>query len=319
MRSVPLRYRGHFYGRGWRGIIVAAGWPPKQPKRTKNPTTAAQNTGFARMVRASSQQPWHAITSAKLIAGQSGYTWRDVIFRAMVGRLFQLASDNLQAMLDALDEISKVPGSMLFRNTTTWMAIIPEFQNEVLQTGVTGIPAFQQLFAYLSPSEGTMVVYHDGEWQLVANGEAGDVLTWDDPSNLPAWQPAMAGQLYAISCFVPGVLAGSQTLLMHKFAEAVTTPADFGAFEGLSSTAGSSAGATASAVIDIAKADAASPASFTTVGSITFAPGDLFGTFATVSGAEISWQQDDVLRAQGPVVPDATLSDFTATFVGHKT
>lgn len=232
MRSVPLRYPGLFYGRGWKGIIVADGWPPKRPKQSKNPVTAAQNEGFARMVRASGAQPWHAIASAKLIASNSGYTWRDAVFRAMVGRLFQLASDNLQAVLEALDEISKVPGSMLYRNTTGWQAIIPEFNDSVLQVDATGLPSFQQLFQYLSPSEGTMLVFSDDEWQLISNGTSAQLLTWDPSSDLPTWQdpapPAGAGidQLTGDVLAGPGTGSQAATLSTTSVAAGSYTTAD---------------------------------------------------------------------------------------------
>jgi len=319
MQRIPLSFRGRFYTTDFRGQLVARGWRQPMPKQADHPVTREQNTGFAKMVAYQAMQPWHAIESAKLIAAQSGYTWRDVVARALVGRLFQLASDNLQAVLDALDEISLTPGSMLFRNTTGWMAVIPEYNDSVLQVDSSGLPSFQQLFQYLSPSEGTMLVYHDGDWKLVADGDDTDVLTWDSASNLPAWQQPTSARKYTLGCFVPGVLVATQTLLMHKMAKAITTPANFGAFAGLSSEGGLSTPPTASAVIDVSRALNATPTSFSSVGAISFAAGAVSASFTTVSGAPISWAQGDVLRLQGPAMPDPTLADFSATLVGEET
>jgi hypothetical protein len=237
----------------------------------------------------------------------------------MVGRLFQLASDNLQAVLDALDEISKIPGSMLWRNTTGWMAVIPEFTGDVPTVDSSGVIAFRQLFSYLAPGEGDMLVYHDGDWHIVEPGTDDQVLVWDGTTGLPQWQPAAAGRKYTLACFVPGALSANQVMLVHALAKDVSTPADFGAFQGQLSEAVASAPATADTDFDVGQALAASPTSFSSVGTIHFAAGDAVATFSTVGHAVITWSQGDVLRIQAPAVPDATLADFAATIVGFET
>lgn len=211
MRSVPLRFRGSFFGSEYRGQLVMRGWPRKRPFQKDHPVTRQQNEGFVRMVRAVQQMMASDIESAKLIAPQSGYTYKDVLSRAVVGRLFQLASDNLESVLEALSEISKTPGSMLYANVAGWMAVIPEFANSVPTVDDIGVISFKQLFEYLAPSEGTMVVYHDGEWQLVERGEAAQVLTWDNIGDLPIWADPATPPASGIDQLTGDVSAGPGT------------------------------------------------------------------------------------------------------------
>lgn len=208
MRSVPLRFRGNMYGKDHRGQLVYQAWPRKRPEQTSHPVTARQNEGFIRLVRAVQQMMAVDIESAKLIAPLSGYTYKDVLSRAVVGRLFQLASDNLESVLDALNEISKTAGSMLYCNGTGWLAVIPELANTVPTVDDTGIVSFRQLFEYLSPSEGTMVVYHDGEWQIIERGTADQLLTWGTSSDLPGWQDAPDPPAAGISQLTGDISAG---------------------------------------------------------------------------------------------------------------
>lgn len=319
MRSVPLRISGRIYGRGHRGTIVIQGWPRKRPQQANHPVTAAQNAGFIRMVRAVQQMMAVDIESAKLIAPRSGYTYKDVLSRAVVGRLFQLASDNLESVLDALNEISKVAGSMLYCNGTGWMAVIPEFANTSPTVDEIGIITFKQLFEYLAPSEGDMLTYHDGDWKIIDRGGAAQLLTWDPVTDLPIWKDQSASPNYTIGCFVPGTLADAQTLLIHKFAKAVTTPADFGAYLGRVSEAGVTSAPIADCDITVSRALAASPTAFSTVGQIFFAAGAADASFTTLGATPISWAQGDVLRLQGPTPADAALADFAATLVGAET
>ena len=318
-QAVQLAFRGAFQIQGHRGHIRAQSWPRRRPKQSQNVETAHQNELFKTYVKAIASQSATAIEAAKLTAYASGYTWRDVIGRALIGRLFQLASDNLQAVLDALNEISTVPGSMLFCNTVGWMAIIPTHFNDSLEIGSDGLPHFAQLFHYLTPTEGTMLCYHDGDWLLIPAGEAGQVLMVDAITSLPTWSSPFITGSYIIACSVPSTMAASQTLLLHKFAKAVTTPADFSSYGGHSSEAGAGTAAAATTVITVSKALAASPTAFSTVGSITFAAGAATATFQTVGHVDITWAQGDVLALIAPASPDSDLADFYSTLVGFET
>lgn len=116
-----------------------------------------------------------------------------------------------------------------------------------------------------------------------------------------------------------GILTASQLLLVHKFSKAVTFPANFGAYLGHTSEAGGTANTTASTVINIDKATAAAPNTFSNVGTITFAASGVSATFASSGGAAVNFAQGDVLRMIGPSSADATFANFYSTLVGFET
>lgn len=111
--------------------------------------------------------------------------------------------------------------------------------------------------------------------------------------------------------FVGGVLGNTQLLGMHKFPRAVSLPANLAG-----SVAGATANATGSTVISVDRALAASPGSFTQIGSITFAAGGAVASFATVGGTAKAMAIGDVVRLVGPSTADATLANFYATLLG---
>jgi hypothetical protein len=124
---------------------------------------------------------------------------------------------------------------------------------------------------------------------------------------------------YVLSPSMSGVLTASQQIMYHRFAKAVTIPANFGSYLGLSSQAGGTANATASTVISVDKAATATPNSFSNVGTITIAAGGVTPTFATSGGAAVTFAAGDVIRIVGPASPDATFAGFYATLVGYET
>jgi hypothetical protein len=137
-----------------------------------------------------------------------------------------------------------------------------------------------------------------GEGQLFTSGAASWVYT------AGRWLAAStAAAKYVVGCFVPGVLTASQVLLVHRVAKAVTLPANFAAVAGYASQAGGTA----------AKALAASPTSFSNIGTITFAAGGTVPAFATSGGAAVAFAQGDVLRLAAPASADATFAGFSAT------
>lgn len=132
-------------------------------------------------------------------------------------------------------------------------------------------------------------------------------------SALGAWtlSPASTPSYTVGFSFVGGVLAASQLLGLHKLPRAVTFPANFSG-----STAGATANATASTVIAIDRALAASPNTFSAVGTLTFAAGGIAATFASTGGTAVSCAAGDVLRLTGPATADATLANVYCTLVG---
>lgn len=119
--------------------------------------------------------------------------------------------------------------------------------------------------------------------------------------------------------FVGGVLTASQLIGLHRATKAIRIPANFGAFAGHASQAGATANATGSTVISVARAVAATPNTFTQIGTITFAAGGVVATFATTGGTAISIAQGDVIRLTGPATPDSTLANFYCTIVSQET
>ena len=112
--------------------------------------------------------------------------------------------------------------------------------------------------------------------------------------------------------YVGGVLGASQLLGLHKVTRASTIPANFAG-----SVAGATANATSSVVIDVAQALAASPNTFTSIGTITIAAGSINATFATSGGTAKTLAIGDVVRVMGPSSADATLANFYVTIVGQ--
>jgi hypothetical protein len=149
---------------------------------------------------------------------------------------------------------------------------------------------------------------------IAADALAGDVAVY----NGTAWVAQRPRYNLAFS-FVGGVLAASQLLGLHKVSKAITIPANFGAYLGHASEAGATANATASAVIRVDRAVAASPNTFSQIGSITIAAGSITPTFATTGGSSVSVAQGDVLQLTGPASADATLANFYCTLVAQET
>jgi hypothetical protein len=121
---------------------------------------------------------------------------------------------------------------------------------------------------------------------------------------------------YVIGCFVPGLMTAAQVLLVHRLSKAVTLPANFGSYSGYASQASGTAAATASTVVTASRALAASPTTFSNVGTITIAAGGVVPTFAT-SGA-VAFAQGDLLRLSGPATADTTFAGFACTIVTQE-
>lgn len=125
---------------------------------------------------------------------------------------------------------------------------------------------------------------------------------------------------YTIGISTSGLmLASPRMTVYHGVPKAITFPVNFGSYLGLASQSGGSANATASTLVTIAKAVAASPLTFTQIGTITIAAGTTTPTFATTSGLVQNCAQGDIIRFRGPVSPDATLTDFFATLIAFET
>ena len=140
--------------------------------------------------------------------------------------------------------------------------------------------------------------------------------TWDGQK----WLAGAAKPKYLLACFVPGTLTAGQQLLLHRFSKAITFPANFDTYLGHLSEARASVAATASTTIAVQKATAATPGTFTGVGTIVIAAGDMIASsFTTSGGAALSFAAGDSLALVAPGTADATFAGFAATLVGYET
>lgn len=124
---------------------VVSTWPkPKGPNRT--PAEAQAESDFTRLAKAQLDVTAVDRVAAEAIAKGSQYTWRDVIGRAMVGRLIDVvpATPDAFNLIDAqllLDQISDQPGAMLMRAEVGWVALLnPEGLRVVAWDADTGMP-----------------------------------------------------------------------------------------------------------------------------------------------------------------------------------
>lgn len=141
-----------------------------------------------------------------------------------------------------------------------------------------------------------------------------DAMSWNGTS----WVPVRPRYIVAFS-FVGGILPASQLLGIHNFTKAVTFNANWGGYLGHLSEAGGTANATASTVLNIDRALAASPNTFANVGTITFAAGSITPTFASSGGAAVAFAQGDRARLVAPATPDATFANPYVSLIGWET
>ena len=146
---------------------------------------------------------------------------------------------------------------------------------------------------------------------LPAGSAQYDQLVW----NGSAWAPQRPRYVFGFN--VPGVLAVG-TVFSHVFTKAVTIPANFGSYLGHATQVRGSANATSSPVVTVARATAASPLSFSNVGTITITAGGVVPVLATSGSAVINFAAGDIARFL-VTTGDTTFADLTATVVGMET
>jgi hypothetical protein len=152
---------------------------------------------------------------------------------------------------------------------------------------------------------------------------SGGLMIWYDDGTSAQWIEATASTMAAARyvmgfSFVGGVLGATQLLGLHRVSKAIRFPANFGTYAGYASEAGATANATASAILTVAKALVATPTTFASVGTITFAAGTITPTFATSGGAAVDFAQGDIARLTGPPTADATLANVYVTLVAQE-
>lgn len=122
------------------------------------------------------------------------------------------------------------------------------------------------------------------------------------------WHP----KPYGIALYFPGnMTAGTQRLLRHTAGIPFTLPQNLTSSASTSDTAALSA-----AVLTIKKAVAATPNTFSNIGTITYASGAATGSFSF--GSATSFVYGDVLAVDGPVSQDSTLAGVSITIFGAQ-
>jgi len=123
------------------------------------------------------------------------------------------------------------------------------------------------------------------------------------------WLAQGAASQYLLGFDLPAVLTAG-AVFAHGFAAGASFPVNFSG-----SQARGSANATASPVVTFSKAVAASPLSFSTIGTLTIAAGTVTPTF--VAAAATSFAIGDTLR--GIVTTgDASFADLYLTLAGTR-
>lgn len=115
----------------WRGLRVVKKWPRPRPG-PPTPAQQAARDNFKTMVTAQADAMPLDVASAHMIATGSLYTYRDVLARAMVGRLFRIAGIPDMTIQSELDTISDIVGSILVRGPDGWVGLLPQSLNQVL-------------------------------------------------------------------------------------------------------------------------------------------------------------------------------------------
>jgi hypothetical protein len=115
------------------------------------------------------------------------------------------------------------------------------------------------------------------------------------------------------------LLTANQEVLNYPFSVGVTFLDNFADYRGWSSTVSGRANATAAVVLVVRKAVAASPLSFSDVGTITISLGTVGpGTFAT-TGGDLVFAKNDVIQIRAPASADATFKGLFGSLVGFET
>lgn len=142
----PNFQRRAFYGIAnfttWKGQQIVRAWPRKRP----GPGTPAQQDArdnFRHMVDAVKGMMAEDHAIARDLAHASGYTWRDVLSAHVLGGFVQVDGLEMLSAQAALDLISDVPGTMLYRAADAWVGLAPGAQDEVLTLNA-GFPEWIQ-------------------------------------------------------------------------------------------------------------------------------------------------------------------------------
>jgi hypothetical protein len=144
-----------------------------------------------------------------------------------------------------------------------------------------------------------------------------DVIVYDDTTSKFINVRPMRGLSFGSD--PAALLTANQALFYHRFSFPFRIPPDFGDYLNASSTlGGTAAAASGDVVLRVQKALAATPLTFTNVGTITVGNGTVNATFSS-SATAVNFAKRDVIRILAPVTPDSGFTGPYGTIVGYET
>lgn len=173
-RTVPdterrITVRGAFYVRETKWGLVAQAWPRKRPN-WKNPVNLAQREAFTAMVRAQQDMMVADVVGAMGIARGSYFLYRDVLERALTGRLIAFDPVSVATPQEILDSITDEIGAILIRTSDGWAGLSPGDAGTVLSVdALTGLPIW-------ADSAGGLNFTDAGTFDSAAEYNPGDVV-----------------------------------------------------------------------------------------------------------------------------------------------
>ncbi len=120
------------------------------------------------------------------------------------------------------------------------------------------------------------------------------------------------------SYFGSGIPVPSMIAFPYQAPQQITFNADLAGIAGAYPQSRAAVAATATTVFTVEIALAASPNVWAVVGSVTFAPGAVTGTIASVGHAAPILAVGDTIAVRAPASPDATLAGVAITLVGAR-
>lgn len=267
-KAVLARLRGKVQIVYDRGIIVAKKWPRKRPGPL-SPATIQANNEFKRLVTALKDITPQEKTASLILAHGTGYAWRDVMSRAMVGRLVvgnwkEWAEYLGMDVQDVLNQLAPTGPAIIFKTNNLWVAIpigepgtalvvdeagdsltwqtLPDAGITELTGAVLAGPGSGTQEATLSTTGVTPGTYDLATIEVTEDGRIVAAASGDVPEGEPAFHPGFASSRYYATCAMgtrTSVIGTANTIYATPFyvptAEVFTAAAMFATGTGTSS------------------------------------------------------------------------------------
>lgn len=140
LSQATVRIKGRAIVYVSRGQVVAQKWRGKN-KRPPTDPEKQQWAEFKALTQAVKEVSADQAVGAREIAEGSKYTWRDILSRAMVGRLVELSNYGAVVSQYNLDILGTDPGMIIIRTADAWIALSIGSEGQKL-TVVEGLPSW---------------------------------------------------------------------------------------------------------------------------------------------------------------------------------